>query len=107
MVKLSNDFKMPDDYKSDGCGSGWNTRLVPDTIYFMDISSACKIHDYAYDVGITESNKMKADREFLNNLLRLIEQNKKWYYPTRLARLRAYTYYSAVKKFGGASFYKK
>ena len=107
MIKLSNDFNMPLDYKSNGCGAEKaRFDFVPDTIYGVDIKPACRLHDYAYKVGKTIEDKQHADREFLNNMLRLIEANKNWYYPTMLARRRALKYYEAVVAFGGVAFWE-
>lgn len=106
-MKLSNDFKMPKDYKSNGCGAeGARFDFVPDSIYGVSIFEACRIHDWAYFKGRNNDDKERADREFLNNLLRLIEANNKWYYPTMLARRRALKYYEAVVVFGGPAFWK-
>jgi hypothetical protein len=106
MIRLSNDFGMPEDYTSLGCGAEKaRFDFVPDSIYGVSIKPACIIHDYAYLVGKTIEDKQHADREFLNNLLRLIEANDKWYYPTMLARRRALKYYEAVVAFGGTAFW--
>jgi len=104
-MKLSNDFNMPKDYKSNGCGSGWTANLIPNTIYGVSINPACVIHDYAYLVGRTIQDKEQSDREFLNNMIRLVEAKDVWYYPTSLARRRALKYYEAVTFFGGTAFW--
>jgi len=96
---------MPTSYKSNGCGSGWSARLIPNTIYFLSIREACRIHDYMYSVGKTIEDKEKADRVFLNNMLRIIEAHDKWYYPHSLARRRALTYYEAVVNFGSTAYW--
>ena len=88
-----------------GCGSrgfGWT---IPDTIYGLCITEACNIHDFMYNVGRTEEDKMIADRTFLNNMLRIIEAGTnnsllKW-----LRGRRAHGYYLAVKMFGGPAFW--
>jgi hypothetical protein len=91
----------------DGCGTGWNEKLVPDTIYFLNIKPSCCVHDYMYLYGEpTKEGKELADRVFLNNMLRQIEAVKKWYYPKALARRRAMKYYLAVKHFGGTAYWK-
>lgn len=106
-IKLSNDFEMPLDYKSNGCGADKaRFDFVPDTIYGVYIFEACRIHDWAYKVGKTIEDKQHADREFLNNLLRIIESVDKWYYPTMLARRRALKYYEAVVAFGGVAYWE-
>jgi len=105
MIKLSNDFNCPDDYKSNGCGSGWSAKIIPNTIYGVDIKPACRLHDWSYQAGATIQHKEQADREFLNNMLRLVNAKDAWYYPTRLARWRAKHYYDAVVNFGGTAFW--
>ena len=90
-----------------GCGTGWNAKIVPDTIYGLSIKPSCCIHDYMYEVGIADNRgKEEADRVFLNNLTRQIMAHKKWYYPTKLALLRAKTYYNTVKYFGGDAYWE-
>lgn len=57
-----------------------------------------------YHFGKDISNKEKADRVFLNNMLRIIEEGSvNWLKPLR--RMRAMKYYSAVKDFGGPAFW--
>jgi len=106
MVKLSH----PTNYKEledcNGCGSGWSAKLIPNSIYWVNIRPACCIHDNRYKNGKTAEDKASADREFLNNMLRLIEAKKAWYYPHFLARGRAIKYYTAVVNFGGPAFFK-
>lgn len=92
--------------KCNGCGTGWNAKLVPNTIYFLNIKNACCIHDYMYEVGKTQEDKEEADRVFLNNMLRIIEAKKTWYYPHHLARTRALTYYATVVNFGSTAFWE-
>ena len=90
-----------------GCGSGWNAKVVPDTIYGVDIRPVCCIHDDRYEHGTTENYKRQADLEFLSNLLITINSKKAWWYPTKLARLRALTYYSFVRDYGHDAFFNK
>ena len=105
-MKLFTDG-MPEDYKSNGCGAE-NARFdfVPDTIYGVSITPACKVHDWMYSKGRTIEDKDTADRVFLNNMLRIIESVDKWYYPTSLARRRALKYYEAVRAFGGSAYWE-
>ena len=87
-----------------GCGSALaKFDFVPDTIYGLDISSACKIHDFMYYFGETIKDKEEADRVFRNNMIRLINEKGGWL--KRLRRWRAGTYYVAVDKFGGPAFF--
>ena len=90
-----------------GCGAaGAKFDFVPDKIYGTSIGKACIIHDYMYYIGTTVEDKEEADRVFLNNMIRLIEEDShKWYKPTALQRRRALKYYEAVTYFGGAAFW--
>lgn len=104
-MKLLSSTCMPNNYKSNGCGAD-NQRFdfIPDTIYGLSIFEACRRHDWAYNIGGNENDKIIADREFLSNMLAIIDNHDKWYYPHWLARRRAMTYYDAVVRFGGDSF---
>lgn len=105
-IELSNDFNMPNNYKSNGCGAEVaRFDFVPDTIYGVSIFETCRRHDWAYKVGKTNEDKEKADREFLNNMLRVVESVDSWWYPTMLARRRCLKYYEAVIAFGGTAFW--
>ncbi len=90
-----------------GCGAA-NAKFdfVPDRIYGTYIGYACHIHDWMYNEGRTIEDKEEADRVFLNNVLRIIDRDKrKWYKPTRLQRRRAKKYYLAVKYLGGSAYW--
>ena len=96
---------MHDDYRSNGCGADTaRFDFVPDTIFGLSIYEACRRHDHAYMVGGGEIDKILADKEFLDNLLTLINTYDKWWYPHWLARHRAMTYYDAVVRMGDSSF---
>ena len=89
-----------------GCGTaGWKGDLVPDTMWFLDVSPACQIHDYMYHEGRTQEDKEQADRVFLNNLNRIIEADSEWKILKILRRRRARIYYEAVKYAGGPAFW--
>lgn len=89
-----------------GCGpGGWKIDLVPETIWGLDVSEACNVHDWMYQAGSTIADKEEADRVFLNNLLRLIEAAGGCWILKRLRRNRAWIYYLAVHKFGGPAFW--
>lgn len=93
------------DELTNGCGpAGWKFDLVPDTIWGLDISHACDIHDFCYFIGSTPEDKEDADLLFLQNTRRLIEEGSKFPPLKWLRKRRARTYYLAVKKFGGDAF---
>jgi hypothetical protein len=79
--------------------------VVPDTFYGLSVTRACDIHDYMYAVGETIEDKIKADLTFLNNMLRIIEANTRFYLLKTLRRRRALKYYEAVRDFGGPAFW--
>jgi len=88
-----------------GCGAkgfGWT---IPDSMYFLNISEACNIHDFMYLVGVDEEDREEADRVFLNNLVRIIEAKTKWEWLKLLRKRRAAKYYWAVRTFGGPAFW--
>ena len=92
---------------TNGCGAAGSWFRPPARIYGTLISHACNVHDYQYHHGRTIEDKHEADREFHNNLLRLIDRDckKKWYKPRWLMRKRARLYYLAVKECGGPAFF--
>lgn len=91
---------------TNGCGtSGWKGALVPDTMYFLSVAPACNIHDWMYATGATLADKEEADRVFLNNLLRIIDNAGGWWVLKAARRTRARDYFDAVKYFGGPAFW--
>jgi len=89
-----------------GCGTGgWKNSLVPETLWLLDVGEACNVHDWMYIAGSTIADKEEADRVFLNNMLRLIDEAGGWWILKRLRRNRAWMYYQAVKMFGGPAFW--
>ena len=89
-----------------GCGAA-NAKFdfVPDRIWGTYIGYACHIHDWDYDKGITEEDKMQADKRFLRNLVEIINWGP-WYKPKLLQRFRAYLYYLAVNKKGHSAYWE-
>ena len=75
-----------------GCGTGWNQYLVPNTVYGLNIRIVCCIHDFGYEVGGTEEDRKLRDDEIHDNIEIVIDAYDKWYYPTNLAKKRADTY---------------
>jgi len=89
---------------SNGCGAaGWKVDVVPDTIWGLDISKACDIHDVAYHIGRTISDKNSGDFDFHYNLKELIRRNSNWF-TRKLRNARAYWYYKVVAEFGESAF---
>jgi len=89
-----------------GCGTeGWKGKLVPDTIYGVNITKACNIHDFMYFNGMTMKDKKEADDVFLKNLLTIVNHSPKWSsWLNGLRRRRVNKYYLAVKHFGKKAY---
>ncbi|MCB0369033.1 MAG: hypothetical protein KDD45_06155 [Bdellovibrionales bacterium] len=84
-----------------GCGSGITERIVPDSLFGLDISEACSIHDYMYELG---KDRTKANDVFLDNMISIIERRTNSMILKGLRKMKAYIYYYAVKLFGGFYF---
>lgn len=80
------------------CGTkglgGW---VVPNTLWGLDISLACDIHDWDYAFGTARE---AADNYFLTNMLRIIEAQNSGWVLNLLRRHRALTYYAVVRDLG-------
>ena len=99
-------WELEDKSELNGCGPKSAGLMVPDTIFGLNISAACNIHDHCYTLKpYSISTKDWADRIFLNNILRLNESTK-WRWLKRLRRWSAYRYYNAVRKFGGIFYWR-
>jgi len=93
-----------------GCGSGWNAKLVPDSIYGLNIKDCCCPHDYDYETGQSIEDKKAADRRFKNNMFRKIEADDNIFrdniFVKSLMYRRAKTYFKFVKEFGASAFWE-
>ena len=89
-----------------GCGSLWGGILVPDTIWGLDISEACNVHDYMYNEGKSEIYKLHADNCFRMNMYALIEAGSQNRFTKWIRKSRADKYYWAVRKFGNDAYFK-
>lgn len=95
------------DEVANGCGPGGiGDKLVPDTLWFLNIRPACRVHDYMYWRGRTLADKSEADRVFLNNMIRIIDAKTRWGWLRWLRYRRAYKYFEAVHLGGGPYFWR-
>ena len=94
MLRLSMDAIME---MTNGCGrEGVENVLVPDTIWGLDISPVCRVHDYMYIHADSLAEENYADAIFGANLIGIIQQ-KTSFPPLKWLRLRrAYKYVDAV-----------
>jgi len=83
-----------------GCGAGkTGDKFVPDRLLGLSILAACVIHDFRYATATCYADKTRADLEFLDNMLRIINQESFWLF--RIPRRHwAMNYYQAVAEFG-------
>jgi hypothetical protein len=92
-----------------GCGAKGGIP-VPDTIWGLDVSECCNIHDLGYAMGRTIEDKDSADRTFLNNMLRTLEvatdNGQLFGLIKHFRRSRIKAYYETVHFYGGPSFWK-
>ena len=89
-----------------GCGSELDLsgKLVPNTMYGLNVRQACCIHDWMYYFGKTYADKLFADAIFLLNLTVMILDKSGWW--SKLPRLlRATKYFVAVARYGDKSFF--
>lgn len=119
-VKIQN----PDSLTSNGCGSGWNEKFVPDSsllgnLYALgfDFTSACDNHDICY--GTCNSGHAACDNKFLTEMRsecdsRFIRLNSRSFLSPLsnplyvLGRIQckatAQFYYGGVRAVGGSAF---
>ncbi|MBT4937225.1 DUF1353 domain-containing protein [Candidatus Peregrinibacteria bacterium] len=92
---------------ANGCGpDGWKTFWGINKTFGLSIKKACNIHDWMYHFGKNQEDKDKADRVFLNNMIRIIETETSWRWLSKLRCFKARLYYLATKCFGGPAFWE-
>lgn len=91
---------------TNGCGDGWRDGIIPDTMWGLDVKPACRIHDWDYTEGLTESDRLAADNRLLLNLLTIVRMRSSNHFSAWFRGWRAQTYYQAVRV-GGAEPFRK
>ena len=90
-----------------GCGTGWNKKLVRDSYFGANFTNSCNIHDACYEnCGDTHS---RCDKEFRDNLKKECRSTytKAIHVVQKNACLKiADGYYASVKKMGGDAYRK-
>ena len=86
----------------------WRRKLVPRYIYGIDMNVCAYIHDYRYEIGGTEVERLTADTMFFGNMMKWVENHKfpfgtKWFMKF-FAKKMVYEYYNFVRTFGESSF---
>lgn len=89
-----------------GCGPGGiGDYFVPDTLYFLKVKPACKIHDWTYAVWNCKEGFELSNNIFKNNMLRIIQQHGGNKQLQCLRSRRAIKYYKAVHYLGEPSYF--
>ena len=84
-------------HATNGCGrEGIEEKLVPDSIWGLDISPVCRVHDWMYIEADTLDDENYADAIFGANLISLIQQKTKSSILKWLRLRRAHKYVDAV-----------
>jgi len=113
-------FSEPDVCKANGCGSGWNEIIVPDSYPFTKINftQSCGTHDLCYSKCISDcdrytenkcgehwkiSRKDACDTVFLNDMNASCENS--WEWAKGGCKELAIAYFKAVSRYGWSSFY--
>jgi hypothetical protein len=90
-----------------GCGAkGWKFDIIPDTIWGLNITLACDIHDYMYYIGTSQEDKDYADILLFINLIKIIDANTDNIFIKILRHNRAYVYYQAVALAGNEAYWE-
>lgn len=90
-----------------GAGKGFGDIIIPDTMWGLNISPACAIHDEMWKVAPPTWEAFHASNSiFLRNIISLIVSQSKSKFLKRLRLYRAVTYYNAVDSVGQNIFWK-
>ena len=88
-----------------GCGpGGFGDKFVPDKIYGLSVTAACKVHDWTFGVWNDEESFNVANELFKENMYIIIKEHGGYKWLQWLRRRRAYKYYLAVAKLGMSSY---
>ncbi len=90
-----------------GAGDGWGEKLVPDTIWGLNISCACHIHDFSWEIADATTEDFKqTNTMFINNIRAIIDARSANSFMRSLRSYRAVTYYLAVEELGDEGFWE-
>jgi len=99
----------PEVFQSFGCGpGGLGDLFIPDNIFGVDVSNACRIHDWYYRFwpGNTEKDRKMADQLMRKNLL-IIVRAKSNPFALWLREPICQIYYIMVRKYGVDAFFEE
>jgi hypothetical protein len=93
----------PGEFSSYGCGpGGLGDWFVPDTMWGLSVTDACRIHDWDYRHApeASEEHRDECDRRLLSNVRRIINAKSTNKFSRRLRLIRSSTYYQFVHHMG-------
>lgn len=94
---IFNDASKPEDKRiCNGCGTA-STAFIPDTMWGLNISVVCNIHDASRTLARDQKEVDEGDLLFLKNLIAFIDAHSN-FIMRFLRRRRALKYYEAVKE---------
>ena len=70
MVELMEAYDEDKDYVGP---EDWRVKLIPRYIYGVDVKVCAYIHDYRYEVGGNEYERLQADLLFFGNMMKWVE----------------------------------
>ena len=88
-----------------GCGAKGGIP-VPDTIWGLDISPACNVHDWMFEEGMTHADFLFANGMFQVNMTRIIVNESANKFMVMLRLRRASKYFDAVATLGEDIYWK-
>lgn len=100
----------PDEFASYGCGpGGLGDFLVPDTVWFLSIRDACRVHDWGYRhcKDASEDDRARHDRILKNNGQRIVDFHTESKFLKKLRYRRVLTYYKMVRSFGSPAYWSE
>ena len=100
----------PEEFKSFGCGpGGFGDFLVPDTVWGLNITDACRNHDWGYRFAhdCSEEGRARHDRILRNNGIKIVRFHTKNWLLRKLRLRRVQTYYTMVRSFGGPAYWEE
>ena len=100
----------PEEFLSYGCGpGGLGDWFVPDTMWGLSVTPACRIHDwdYRHSEGWGEEHRLECDQRLRDNCLIIVNGRSRSKVLRSLRRLRVKTYYYSVRLGGGKAYWSE
>lgn len=89
-----------------GAGDGVGSIVVPETMWGLNVSAACHIHDFSWEVAAASwSDFHQSNSMFLRNIISIIRHKSANHIMRVLRNYRAVTYFNAVDEIGSKVFW--